>query len=121
MQFNLVNPDSSSVDLQTTIPVRNIEGMLYYQQIPPSFIENLNIEISALNLDTAIQWQDKSGLHRQTFEFGISFKEIEQNGSILKNDMPPFLIETRKELVKLFEEQLSEKDPEKYEHSDDLF
>lgn len=90
--------------------------MLYFDQIPLSLLEVLEKEINALNVEEAIQWQDRSGLRRQTFEFGISFKQIEENGSIVKYDMPLFLVETRKMLVKLFEEHLAEKNPEKYEN-----
>ena len=90
--------------------------MLHFNKIPSEDVSLLKNEIKAMRGEDALQWKDRSGLTRKTFEFGVSFKEIEENKRIVKSEMPSFLVEIRKELVKLFEEYLSEKDPEKYEN-----
>lgn len=81
---------------RNSLQERDIKGMLYFNQIPSLLVALLKDEIKAFNLESALQWQDTSGLSRTTFEFGISFKAIDENGRIVKYEMPSFLVETQK-------------------------
>ncbi len=92
----------------------NIEGNLYYSQISPDLLAIITREIDALDTGKAHRWEDRSGLRRITFEFGISFKELEENQREVTIEMPDFLVATRNKLVELFKNHLSEKNPEKY-------
>lgn len=94
----------------------NLDGMLYFSQMNPSTIDTLEKGISAMDAESAIHWKDAAGLQRRTFEFGVSFKEIERTGQIVKRDLPDFLLRTREEVVGLFREQLTEKDASQYEN-----
>lgn len=95
---------------------RDIEGMLYTQKIPDSLWLRIRSEIQSMDRENCIQWKDKAGRTRKTFEFGYSFKEIEKNRQVVKYDIPSFLVEARRQIVDIFKEQLHEKDPEKYEN-----
>lgn len=95
---------------------QNIDGMLYFSQMNSSTVDTLEKEISRMDSENAIHWKDAAGLQRRTFEFGVSFKEIERTGQIVKRDLPDFLLRTREEVVGLFRQQLAEKDPSQYEN-----
>ena len=92
------------------------KGMLYCRQIPESLVTTLEKEIKALDPEAAIHWQDKTARHRRTYEFGVSFLQIERTGAIVKSQIPPTFIELRERLVSLFRDYLTEKDPSKYEN-----
>ena len=95
---------------------KDIQGMLYYQKVPDWLINWIDSEIQSMKQADAIHWEDSAGRTRKTFEFGFSFKEMEKNHRIVKKNIPPFLVETRRQIVELFKDQLKEHDPEKYEN-----
>jgi hypothetical protein len=93
---------------------QNSDGVLYYQKIPDGLLSWIQSEIQFMDKGKAIQWDARRGGKRKNFEFGFSFKEIEVNRKMVRYDIPPFLLEARRQIVGLFKDQLKEKDPEKF-------
>jgi hypothetical protein len=99
-----------------SLGAQDIPEMLYYQKIPDGLLNWISSEIQLLDKSNSIHWKDKAGRTRKSIEFGFSFKEMEENQRIVKYDIPPFLLEARRQIVELFKDRLQEKDPEKYEN-----
>lgn len=95
---------------------KNIDNSLYYGKISSELLEQLQKYIASLSTESAIEWKDRSGLTRKTFEFGVSFKELEDNKRIVTTEMPPELVAVRNVLVQLFKDHLTEKSAELYEN-----
>lgn len=86
----------------------------YYLQ--ESTIDTLISAIGRMEPNKMIHWKDTTGLQRKTFEFGISFKEAESSGKLVRYDIPDFIAAARKEAAELLEEHLEVKEPEEYEN-----
>lgn len=95
----------------------DIEDMLYCRRIPDELLAWSKDEIRQLKeMGNFIQWRDRAGRTRKTLEFGFSFKEVEKNNKSTRYEIPPFLREIRRQVVELFQDQLHENDPERYEN-----
>jgi|GEM_PF-6981476 len=93
-----------------------MEHGLYVGHVPASLLAALERAIESLTLTEALPWKDRGGRQRKTFEFGASFKAMEQEGKLVRTPVPAWLACARTTLVTLFHAQLAEKDPARYDN-----